>query len=195
MLQRVVIAVPFPEKPFFETFLKGYDPWVQVSAVMETVSGDSDAKDPLNQVRYDVLTADQHVRDDVDFIMHFDSDAMLTRHLLWTDLFKDGKAVGQMSKWEHLPQHIKQTQYADVKVRTMVRARGVRIDTLPGARTFRASETTRHAPPVVTHVQCHCGEDVAPTKRKQLLRSPAAPTWSTTSRDTLAWYFRGGRIS
>jgi hypothetical protein len=116
VVQRVVVAVPGAEAALFESFLKGFEPWVELSLVTQPLTGDAgDFTDGYDQVKYDVLTADERVRGDVDFILHMDSDAAFVRHLLWTDLFAGGKAVARMTKWENLPPHFKQTQYADVK--------------------------------------------------------------------------------
>ena len=36
-----------------------------------------------DKVRYDVMTADERVGDDVDFIFHFDSDTLLVGRAFW----------------------------------------------------------------------------------------------------------------
>lgn len=89
--------MPAAEAAFFESFLDSFAPWVHLSLVEEKdpVIGDTsaDGMRGYERVRYDVVTADERVRDDVDFVFHMDSDSTLVRHLLWTDLFADGGAV------------------------------------------------------------------------------------------------------
>ena len=114
VLQRVVVAVPMAEIDFFNSFLAGQAPWVEVVALTRTVTGGDDSS-RYEQVNYDVLTADERVRDDVDFIFHMDSDSVLVRHLTWTDLFEERRAIGRITRYDRLPPHVKQSTYANVK--------------------------------------------------------------------------------